>query len=254
MLGLGNKVRHPIGLSMWYLKDMRMANLNDELVKLEEHYYYLESSFVDIVRIIPLENPSSTFSPRLYEILQSTCSQAEAILKIMCRELNLKLDGKSELKPYEALNCDGVIGFQEVVFKQQLNWQPIKPFQCSYRCCSRSKYEHKHLNADNSKMPKWWNAYNNTKHNLPKGLRVGTIENVCLALSGLYILHFMERLRPRNNGGFLKRSSWNTSKAHVVGGSSPHFAERRVVEPRSDIFMPLGILYPSKQKSNPDIG
>ena len=58
-----------------------MTDLNDVLFRFVEYYHYLESSFVDIARIIPLENTSDTFSPRLYEILQSTCSQVEANCK-----------------------------------------------------------------------------------------------------------------------------------------------------------------------------
>ena len=46
-----------------------MADLYDKLTRFEEYYHYLESSFVDITRIIPLENEPDTFSPRLYEIL-----------------------------------------------------------------------------------------------------------------------------------------------------------------------------------------
>ena len=42
-------------------------------------------------------------------------------------------------------------------------------------------------------MPKWWNAYNESKHDLPKGYEAGSMENAYLALAGLYVLHVMAR-------------------------------------------------------------
>ena len=63
-----------------------MANLYGKLTQFEEYYRYLESSLVDITRLIPLENTPGTFSPRMYEILQSTCSQVDGILKLMYEE------------------------------------------------------------------------------------------------------------------------------------------------------------------------
>ena len=63
-----------------------MTDLDDKLFKLEEYYHYLESSFIDITRIIPLENTPDTFSPRLYEILQSVCSQVDGIVRLIHEE------------------------------------------------------------------------------------------------------------------------------------------------------------------------
>ena len=63
-----------------------MTDLYYTLARFEEHYHYLESSFVDITRLIPLENEPDTFSPRLYELLQSVCSQVDGILNLMCEE------------------------------------------------------------------------------------------------------------------------------------------------------------------------
>jgi len=38
-------------------------------------------------------------------------------------------------------------------------------------------------------VPKWWQDYNNTKHDLPRGAYVGTIRNVMNALAAVTILH-----------------------------------------------------------------
>ena len=65
-------------------------NADDKLLLFEEYYNYLESSFIDVTKMIPLENTPETFSPRLYEILHSVCSQIEGVLKLVCGEVGVK--------------------------------------------------------------------------------------------------------------------------------------------------------------------
>ena len=60
-------------------------NADDKLLLFEEYYNYLESSFIDVTKMIPLENTPETFSPRLYEILHSVCSQIEGRLETHVR-------------------------------------------------------------------------------------------------------------------------------------------------------------------------
>ena len=225
---------------------MRVMDLNDGLFRFVEYYHYLESSFVDIVRIIPLENAPDTFSPRLYEILQSTCSQVEAIVKIMYKELTLG-NKKSAAEMYNELNWDGVISDQEVVFRSRPDWKAIKPFLCDFKCGLRSEWDHVHTNDRETQTPKWWKAYNKSKHDLPTGYGAGNIENTYLALAGLYILHYMMHLRTRNKDDFLKRDSWGSLSPLVLDGYIPQFNAPKLLEVESDIFIPLGMLC-SKQK------
>ena len=233
-----------------------------------DYYRYLESSFVDITRLVPLENKPNTFSPRLYEILQGTCSQVESVLKIMCRELNIAPERKSKskphettssdsddclraeereynFKPYEALNHDGAISCQEVVSLIRTGWHPMKPFVCDFNCGSNNKSEHKHHNVDNSKMPQWWRAYNKSKHNLPKEYKVGSIENAYLALAGLYVLHFMAHMLVVKRKDFLKQDFWHQHEPLKFDSYHRHY-QKEWVEPKSDIFYPIGHFSPPR--------
>ena len=223
-----------------------MVDWNDGLFRLVEYYHYLESSFVDITRMIPLENTPDTFSPRLYEILQSTCSQVEAIVKIMYKE-STSGNRKSAAKMYNELNQDGAISHQEVVFRSRTDWKAVKPFICDFACTLRSEHDHIHTDNREAQTPKWWKAYNKSKHDLPTGYRAGNIENTYLALAGLFILHFMMYSRNNNKDGLLRRDSWSSSPPLVLDGYRQHFNEPRLVELGSDIFIPLGVLIPKRE-------
>ena len=109
-----------------------MTTLDDKLFKFEEHYSYLESSFIDITRTIPLENTPDTFSPRLYEILQSICSQVEGIVKLMHEEY-IGTSKKPAAAQYEALNRECVISHQTLVYRSRPKWQEIKAVLMSFR-------------------------------------------------------------------------------------------------------------------------
>ena len=222
-----------------------MRYLDDKLFQFEEYYHYLESSFADIMRIIPLENKPDTFSPRLYEILQSVCSQVEGIVRIMHEEC-LSKSGTSAAAMYKALNQDGAISCQEVVFKRRPAWKAIRPFSCNFECAFRDAYDDPHANSPYANMPKWWQAYNDSKHKLPDGYRAGSIENTYLALAGLYVLLVMRYHQPANRKNFLKRDFWKSRTPLVLDGYRKRLINNMVVEPPSDIFIPLGLLLPNQ--------
>lgn len=222
-----------------------MTDLDAKLFKLEEYYHYLESSFVDVTRIIPLENTSDTFSPRLYEILQSVCSQVDGIVKLMHEECMSACD-KSTAARYKILNHEGVFSYQSLVYKSRPEWKEIRPFSCDFRCMFREEYDDPHENVPSDKIPKWWNDYNSSKHDLPEGYEAGSIENTYLALAGLYVLHTMMRQYPRNKSDFLKRNAWTPHNLLVLGGERKYFMERNIVEPPSKIFISGRWLVPGK--------
>src|SRR5467141_1958720 len=60
-----------------------------ERTKMLDFYDVTEADFIDLIRIIPLENHPSTFSPKLYNILQSSCSQVENLLRLLCDKFQL---------------------------------------------------------------------------------------------------------------------------------------------------------------------
>ena len=215
-----------------------MADLYDKLFGFEEHYHYLESSFMDAVKIIPLENSPDTFSPRLYEILQSTCSQVEGIVKIMHGEY-LEQSKKSAATQCKELNHCGAISVQGIMFKQRPKWKAIKPFSCDFGCRLRKEDDDPHENGIYRKTPKWWKAYNDSKHKLPKGYMAGSIENTCLALAGLFVLQTMMCQFSHDKRTFLRRDFWKRKQPmQVFGFRRAGLTERKDAFIQSNIFIP----------------
>ena len=243
-----------------------MADLYDKLAQFEEHYSYLESSLVDTIRIIPLENTSDTFSPRLYEILQSTRSQIDGLLNLMCEKYMPKEkpdaalheeDTPIEKKPagntcenvprrnrppasaaYKILNMEGAISDRVLANKMRPGWKEIRPFVCDYECAVRDKDADPHANATHDGMPKWWNAYNESKHHLPDGYEAGSMENTYLALAGLYVLHVMAREYSGEEDTFTKKERWSTSMRIAYPSTRIPYPKPIIVKPPSDIFVP----------------
>ena len=211
-------------------------DVNDKLLSFEEYYEYLESSFLDLVRIIPLENHPRTFSPRLYEILHSVCSQIEGVLKLMCDEMALKYT--SFPQTYATLNRDGVIVKQKVSLRNRPKWKAIAPFRCNFACLSRIDDDKHDCNQDSAK-PKWWGAYNKSKHNLPQGYRIGNVENTYLALASLYVLQHMMKFRSSNMNEFLKQKHWLFTKDYMIHKDAPDSFTQSLPKMPSSMFIPL---------------
>ena len=242
---------------------LSMADLYDKLTQFEEYYHYLESSFVDITRIIPLENEPDTFSPRLYEILQSTCSQIDGILNLMYDEYMLKKEldtdpceddasiekeqtstckdvqrkNSTAAATYEFLNQEGVISSRVLIHKIRSGWKETRPFLCDFECVFLDEDADPHENATHNRMPKWWNAYNESKHGLPEGYKAGSIRNTYLALAGLYVLHIMTREYPREAYAFTKKDRWETSRRIAYGSTKNPYPKPIIAKPSSEIFI-----------------
>ena len=222
-----------------------MTDLYDKLFKFEEYYHYLESSFVDITGIIPLENDPDTFSPRLYEILQSACSQVDGIIQLMHEEY-IPVRKKCTAARYEALNQGGVISCQMLVYKSRPDWKYIRPFSCDFECASRNERDDPHGDGPHDKMPKWWDAYNDSKHELPEGYKAGSIRNAYLALAGLYVLQVMMQQRPHAKNDFLKLDAWKPRNSAVIDRGRKHFHEHTITEPLSKIFISSMLPHPKR--------
>ena len=94
----------------------------DELPEMLDHYFYLESSFIDVVQIIPLGNNGRTYSPKLYDILQSTCSHFESLLKMIYAKLEFPSPQKSGIIPYyKSINEYGLLSGQILLFHKYKN-------------------------------------------------------------------------------------------------------------------------------------
>ena len=210
---------------------------NDKRILFEKHYGDLESSFIDVIKIIPLENKPETFSPKLYELLHGVCSQAEGVMRLICGEVEEEYT--SFPQACAKLNQDGAISMQSVESKYRPEWKRINPFKCDFGCHCRETEHHCHVPRN---KPKWWDAYNESKHDLPEGYTAGTIENAYLALAGLYVLQHMAWSRARNPDGFLKRDSWYTTNMPAFIDGKPRL-ERDVSGVPSGIFAAMAWLW-----------
>ena len=134
-------------------------------------YFETEQQFIEISRLIPLDNSPDTYSTRLYDILQSLCGQVENLLRLLCEKLNLESEGKNFPSYFNTLNQTGVLKFQLI---DLLNGSKVYiPF-----------------GIDSGKdTPNWWRGYNDTKHDLPNGYKQGNLNNTTFALTAAYALN-----------------------------------------------------------------
>lgn len=152
-----------------------------ELEKLQNLYLHTERQFLEISRIIPLDNSSKTYSPDLYAILLTTCGQIESIMRILRKKLGLGGSQRDDFPThFRSLNQNSLLKSQIVYFipKSKKFKNHIKPF----------------VLTPGKTTPSWWNKYNKSKHDLPQGLLEGNIENTVKSLAGLYSLHYIAYL------------------------------------------------------------
>ncbi|MDE1769236.1 MAG: hypothetical protein KGI28_01605 [Thaumarchaeota archaeon] len=142
---------------------------DQQFEKMTNAYKDLERQFDDLSYIIPLKNKPETYSPRLYNILQSACGQIENISRMICDKLGASYEKDNFPSYYKALNSDKMLEKQVAYLVQ--NYQSIEPFK-----------------IESGFTPNWWKNYNDTKHNLPDGFLQGNIGNTVEALAALYLL------------------------------------------------------------------
>lgn len=147
-----------------------------EIDKMQEQYLHTEREFIEVSHIIPIENNPKTFSPRLYNLLLTTCGQIEGMMKLVCRNLNITVRQNTDFPTlYKKLNRQGTLRNQAVFFIR--NHKTITPF--------------KFRSTRDRKVPLWWKNYNKSKHSLPEGFMQGNLTNVVNALSALHSLHYI---------------------------------------------------------------
>lgn len=144
-----------------------------DLEQMKEIYEDTERQFIEFTRIIPIDNPYETYSTRLYSLLQHICGQIESLMRIYCDQMNLKYDSRKFPSYFETLNSNKMLENQKILLiKTKSIIQPFLPKGIS---------------------TEWWHNYNDTKHQLPNGLKQGNLGNTILALAGLYLLHTMKK-------------------------------------------------------------
>lgn len=93
----------------------------------------------------------------------------------------------------------------------------------------------------NNYAPKWWEDYNNTKHNLPTGFKSGNIGNTIRALGALYSLHCMAYYiyHDENPLRVLKKENWEQDLGVATDMYDEIFEKRDDPRPRSVLFYNL---------------
>lgn len=148
-------------------------SFTERLASMRGLYLETERQFVEFGQVIPYErNPEGIYSPRLVNILQSTGPQVDGMFKILEAELGLPPASDKFPSHYDTLNAKGLLEIQKVT--PQRVKRPFKPFE--------------------ARSPDWWQAYNDTKHDLPNGVYRGTLEKVIRALGGVVVLHHIGQL------------------------------------------------------------
>ena len=227
--------------------------LND-LQKLTDYYYYLESSLIDLIQTIPLENNGKTYSPKLYDILQSTCSQFESLLTLLCNHLKLQSTSRGTIKNYyEQINKYGLLYWQMVTYRAYPYGEPTCPFRdadLELSFVNKSKL-HSYdtslrvvdsvpTNHCRNKLPVWWKKYNETKHELPSGYMEGNLQNTCTALAGLYSLHALcYHLKDESSDVKLDPKKWYYTYPYLTGIHHDQLAEHHIPTFKSNFFIYL---------------
>lgn len=176
-------------------------------------YYDIETQFIELSRIIPIDNDDQTYSPRLYNILQMSCGQVENMMRLICDKLGIDYlnPDKPNWKPnfpayYKKINENNILSIQMIALREI----DIKETTRTYHPFELVSNEH---------TPFWWTAYNNTKHDLPEGYRQGNLKNTLHALSAVYSIHCMAYYVQHvdTKESFLDRSHWWGDTASYTG-------------------------------------
>ena len=174
-----------------------MSTFPENIDELKQAFFGTEHQFIEVTRVISVDNDPDTFSPRLYNILGDACSQVENLLRILCEKLELSPDGRNFPSYFNKLNVNGILRKQRVDL-----------------LIGKNAYEPFVIQPD-KETPSWWVAYNETKHNLPQGYKKGNLENTILALSGAYSLHCIAAYVRDYGVDILKSENW-----HILNGIS----------------------------------
>jgi len=195
-------------------KEHKMTTRED-YNKMLDFYIETEKQFLDFIRIIPLDNNQNTYSPLLYNILQSSCGQVENLLRMICDKAGLQYTEKNFPSYHSQLNSKKMLEKQTVLLLKTK--KKYNPFMIDQGFIT----------------PFWWRGYNDTKHDLPNGLKQGNLENTINALSSVYILHCVARYA-HYSVHVIDDSLWySTDPLYTVSGE---LVREHSMYPKSELF------------------
>jgi len=180
-------------------------SFEDKLEKMQNLYLDMERQFQEAAYTIPLDNPQEVYSPRFYTILQFACAQIHSLFKIISKNLELKIKGDRFLDYYKALNEKGILEIQSAFIKPLKSIRkPLYPLipETSFKIIP----------------PEWWSSYNETKHELPEGVKKGALGNVLDAMAATFILNGIANFTRNSDilSLLLDKKNWH----HVVSDST----------------------------------
>lgn len=202
-------------------------SFGDDIQEMLVAYYQTEHQFIELSRIISVDNRPETFSPRLYNMLGDSCNQVENLLRLICDQLGLKYPKKKAYFStfYEKLNKTGILKIQQIDLL--IGKKAYRPF----------------VIEKGKKTPSWWRAYNDTKHDLPKGYKKGNLHNTICALSAAYALHCIAIHANEYGDSILNIEWWSVLESTSVRTRQefPEVAESDYSQltPKSKIFFCL---------------
>ncbi len=137
-------------------------------------YLRLETEFLNTLMYVEFSQDNYlTYSIEYEKLLLSVGSEIDTVCKLLCKEVD---PSQSPAKIYEYANIlsdYNDLTTQKVRF--QIDMQEYIPFD----------------NWTSEQSPEWWKAYNKVKHErlVNENYKKGNLENVFMALMGLYLLN-----------------------------------------------------------------
>lgn len=171
------------------------------------YYIELESEFLSVRKYVDFHKDNfNTYSVEFLKLYQAICSEIDVIGKAMAQEVNpaFKPQDKScnilkwwyEIQyKYTIPSNNGEISLIDATdcFLDSFDISPWKKFVSETYYDRNGKIRYK----SNSTTPKWWNEYNEVKHNRTSKISAestkinytkANLKNVCYALTALYFL------------------------------------------------------------------
>lgn len=133
------------------------------------YYVSLENDFSATSRYIEPKDQENVYSFEFSKLLILSCTEIEAVLKILCKEKSGKEGGNiGEYKDTILKYFPKIVTAEVSIARWGRDIRPFKGWK---------------------KRPlKWWQAYGDVKHNTGDNLKKATYKNAVYALSALYVL------------------------------------------------------------------
>ena len=176
-------------------------------------YMYTERQFLEFDEIVPMmTNEHTVNSPKLYFTLLTTCGQIESVMNKIYYILYGYIPKKFNFyEYYKKLNESKVL--------EQLS---VKVMKTESTCTPFSDVS-------------WWHSHNEAKHEMPVGIKQGTISNTVSALAALYLLlDFFNSIPPREPQSILNPIRWFQNRKPIY---KPIYPPNVVEDKHSDMFL-----------------